>query len=384
MELIDKKELNQLLNYSSDVCISIFISTNRAGKEVLEDKDRSKLKGKWEECKKSLEEKGISSDRIAKMEKPIQRLIDDSEFWRHQSDGLAIFAAEDFFKKFTLPIRFEDHVYVASDFYLRSLAPALSTSNKFFILALQLKEVKLYEATEFSLSELKIADLIPANINDQVGYDFEEKHLQMRSQQEGGGNAIFHGHGASTKDHKNEIFQFFNAIDQGLKPILKDENVPLVVFCQDYLFPIYKEANSYSNLFESPVAGNPNDVDLLGLHERTVKTVELYLENEKVEKIENYKEASSAEKSDTIHDIVSFAFEGKIDTLFLKNREEVWGSFDEKSTKVEVHDKKSENSVSLMNVAAKKVMEKGGTVYLIDSVFMPDKTTKMKALLRYS
>jgi len=38
--------------------------------------------------------------------KPVEALIEDGEFWRHQSDGLAIFVAADVFRKFTVPISF--------------------------------------------------------------------------------------------------------------------------------------------------------------------------------------------------------------------------------------------------------------------------------------
>lgn len=384
MELIEKKELNQLINFSSDPSISIFISTHIAGKDVLEENDRIKLKGKWDECKRELEKKGISKEKIKKIEQPIQKLIEDDDFWRHQSNGLALFAAEDFFKTFSLPVHFEDHTYISKDFYVRSLAPALSVDQKFFILALQLKEVKLYEATEYSLTELKINDLVPDNINEQVGYDYEEKHLQMRSQQEGDGNAIFHGHGGGDKDEKEEIYKFFNAIDKGINQLLKDEKAPLLVYCQDYLFPVYEKANSYQHLYNKPVKGNPNDVGSVGLHEKAIDTIRPYLEKEKQNKIEKFDEVTPSLKNDLIHDILPFAFEGKVDTLFLENREEIWGSFDEAKQTVTVHEKKEDKSVSLMNLAAKKVLENNGSVYLIDSAFMPSKNSKINALLRYS
>lgn len=384
MELIEKKELNQLINFSSDPSISIFISTHIAGKDVLEENDRINLKGKWDECKRELEKKGISKEKIKKIEQPIQKLIEDDDFWRHQSNGLALFAAEDFFKTFSLPVHFEDHTYISKDFYVRSLAPALSVDQKFFVLALQLKEVKLYEATEYSLTELKINDLVPDNINEQVGYDYEEKHLQMRSQQEGDGNAMFHGHGGGDKDEKEEIYKFFNAIDKGINQLLKDEKAPLLVYCQDYLFPVYEKANSYQHLYNKPVKGNPNDVGSIGLHEKAVDTIRPYLEKEKQNKIEKFDEVTPSLKNDLIHDILPFTFEGKVDTLFLENREEIWGSFDEAKQTVTVHDKKEDESVSLMNLAAKKVLENNGSVFLVDSAFMPSKNSKINALLRYS
>lgn len=385
MELIKKNQLNDLLTHWSEPCVSIFMHTNIAGKEVLENQDKTKLKSKWDQCSRELKKKGFTSERIEQIGKPIQELLEDEKFWKHQSHGLALFAAEDFFQEFRLPTNFEDHTYISDHFYVRSLADVLSANHKFYVLALQLEEVKLYKATEFSFSEVQVKDDVPANINDVVGYDYEEKHLQVRNQQQNdAGGSMFHGQGAGNREEKEEIFRFFNAVDKGIVKVLQGESVPLVVYCQDYLFPIYKEANSYQKLYEKPVKGNPNDVDVNGLHENAVDLLEDYFESEKRKKLKRYEEAKPEMKNDVVHDIIPFAFEGKIDTLFLENREELWGSFEENQQKVEIHEDRNDESLSLMNFAAMQVLKNDGTVYLMNSAFMPSKATKMNALLRYS
>lgn len=383
MDLISPKELKKLTEHTNEVCVSIFIATSRAGKEVLEQQDRTRLKGKWDECKRELENKGVADEKIKKIDKPIQDLLNDSGFWRHQSDGLAIFASDTFFEKYTLPINFEEYVYCSKEFYLKPLAPVLSGDGKFFILSLQLKEVKFYEATRYSIGEIEIDEITPSNLRDRVGYDYEEKHLQWRSQQ-GGGNAIFHGQGAGGRDHKDEIFKFYKAIDDGLNKLLNKEKAPLVIFCQDYMFPIYKEANTYNHLFDTPIHGNPNDVDLLGLHRRAVETVQPHLNEEEKKKIKKYDDTLLSEKSATVHDIIPAAFEGKIDVLFLENKKEIWGTYNEKTMKVKVEDEQTSKNTSLMNLAAVKVLENRGSVYLIEAESMPEKESKMNALLRYS
>tara|TARA_R110000850_G_scaffold203228_1_gene329469 strand:+ start:79804 stop:80958 length:1155 start_codon:yes stop_codon:yes gene_type:complete len=384
MDLISPKELRKLTEYNNDVCVSIFITTSRSGKEVLEKQDSTQLKSKWNECKRTLENKGVNDTVIKNIETNIQKLLGDSDFWRHQSDGLAIFASKDFFENYTLPINFEENIYISKEFYLKPLAPVLSGDGKFYILSLQLKEVKFYEATRYSIGEIEIDEITPSNLRDRVGYDYEEKHLQWRSQQEGGGQAIFHGHGAGGSDHKDEIFRFYKAIDDGLDKLLNKEKAPLVIFCQDYMFPIYKEANTYNNLFDTPIHGNPNDVDLLGLHQRAVETVEPYLNEEEKKKLKKYDDTPLSEKSAAVHDIIPAAFQGKIDTLFLENREEIWGTYDEENMKVNIQDEQTSENTSLMNLAAIKVLENKGSVYLIEAESMPEKDGKMNALLRYS
>ena len=385
MELIQEKEISQLIEHQHEHCVSIFIPTNIAGKEVFEEKDKHNLKTKWNECRRNLEDQDVAAQEIEQIAKPIKELLNDEEFWRHQSHGLAVFASANYFEYHRLPIKFVAHTYIANHFYIRSLAPALSSEQKFFILALQLGEVKLYEASEYSLVEIEMKDLLPANINDVVGYDYEEKHLQVRNQQPtDAGGALFHGHGAANKDEKKEILKYFQAVDRGLNDYLHEKTAPLLVFSQDYLFPIYQEANSYTNLYDQVISGNPNDVNEMGLHEKAVETIRPYLETKKRRKQDQYEEAEPALKTDLIHDIVPFAFEGKIDTLFLENRAEIWGNFDQATQKVAVEKQHLGDNFSLSNLAAKKVLEEGGTVYLVDAAFMPGNEAKASALLRYS
>lgn len=384
MSLLSKNELEILMQNENEVCISLFIPTNRKGKEVNEGKDKSLLKSRWDECKKQLEQKQIAAATIEKLGKPIEDLIKDTDFWRHQSDGLAIFMTKDFFKYFELPINFMKYTHIGARFYLKPLVPILSGDRTFFVLSLQLQDVRFYKASKYSIEELNIEEITPANLNERVGYDYEEKHLQFRSQQEGEGNAMFHGHGASEKNDKTEIFQFYRAIDNGISDLLNKENVPLLVFCQDYMFSIYKEANSYKNLFDKPMPGNPNDVDILGLHDKAVQMLEPYFKEKENEKLKNFNEVVPSQKSTMVHDIIPAAFEGKIDTLFIENREEIWGTYDPKNRSVSIDEEQKEGNYSLMNLAAIKVIENKGLVFLLESAFLPDKNSKVNALYRYS
>ncbi len=384
MKPFTHKEFETLAQHKNDICISLFMPTNRRGKEVIEEKDKSLLKSRWNECKKELEHREVAKDTIQAIAKPIEDLLNDGEFWRHQSDGLAIFASKDYLATFTLPINFMKYSHIGHQFYLKPLTPGLSGDGKFFVLSLQIKEVRFYEATKYTIEELKIDDITPNTLRDRVGYDYEEKHLQFRTQQEGKGNATFHGHGGSDNKTKNEIFQFYRAIDNGISDLLNKEKAPLLVFCQDYLFSIYKDANTYKNLYDTPIPGNPNDVDILGLHDKALHLLEPYFKTKEEEKLKSYTNVGLSQKSTSIHDIIPAAFEGKIDTLFLENREEIWGTYNPKNRAVKIDEKQTSENCSLMNLAAVKVIENSGSVFLKESAFLPNKEAKMNALFRYS
>jgi hypothetical protein len=86
--------------------------------------------------------------------------------------------------------------------------------------------------------------------------------------------AMFHGHGVGKDDAKDNILRFFHLLDQGLYALLGKESAPLVLAGVDYLFPIYREANSYPHLMERGIAGNPEGLKGEELHEQGWRIVE--------------------------------------------------------------------------------------------------------------
>ncbi|HSM62595.1 MAG TPA: hypothetical protein VK833_01530, partial [Gillisia sp.] len=206
--MINEQEFKKLANFKNETCVSIFIPTQRAGKEVLEEKNKKHLHSEWVQIRKQLKEANMDDTVINSIGKPIESLLEDRDFWRHQSDGLAIFSSENFFESYTLPVNFEAYHYISSEFYVKPLVPAMTGDGKFNILAVQLDDVKFYEASKFSITPVEIDDLTPSRLEERVGYDYKEKALQFRTQGEGGEKTQFHGHGGSERDEKTEIKQF--------------------------------------------------------------------------------------------------------------------------------------------------------------------------------
>lgn len=384
MSMINDQEFKKLANYSNETCVSIFIPTQRAGKEVLEEKNKKHLHSEWTQVKKKLKEQNVAEEAIDEIGKPIQKLIEDRDFWRHQSDGLAIFSSPDFFESYTLPVNFEAYNYISNEFYVKPLVPAMTGDGKFNILSIQLEDVSFYEASKYSIMPVDIDEITPSRLEERVGFDYKEKALQFRTQGEGGEKTQFHGHGGSERDVQVEIKQFFRAVDQGLKDHLNKEKLPLVVVCQDHLFPIYKDANTYNHLIETLVPGNPNDTDMLGIHQKALEIAEPYLNENRDEKIKKYEELSKTENTTSaVSDIIPAVYQGKVDTLFIENRAEEWGKYHEDEMKVEFSDDHQNGNISLLNLAARKTIEMGGKVYLVEHEFMPEKKSKMNALLRF-
>lgn len=384
--MITKKELLELAEKNNAPCISIFIPTHRAGMETLKGKDALNLKNQLKEAKIKLEKRGTQKRSKRKLTKPIQDLINDSEFWRHQSDGLAVFCAENFFRKYTLPINFEEFNYVSNEFYLKSLIPLFNADGRFYLLTLKKNKVNFYEGTKYSISEIRIDDLTPSRLEDVVGYDYEQKSLQFRSQQQGVyGEGTFHGHAKNEEKAKNEILRYFRAIDKGLMSFLHDDqNPPLIVACLDYEFPIYREANSYKNLFPENISGNPAEMDINILHRKALELLEPQTGKDRQEKTDKFRELHNTEKTSTdIRDILPAAYLGKVDTLFLEKNSDIFGEYNEETADTEIFESQQPSNISLFNLAAIKIFEQNGKIFITEKEDMPDSTSPVNALYRY-
>ena len=384
MTTINKKDIERLSQFHSSNCISIYIPTHQSGKDVIEKLDPKALKNELKNVKMKLLQNELSANEIETLVAPIHELIDNSGFWRKQSDGLAIFLGNGFFESYNLPIHFEPFNNVSKSFYLKHLMPMFVGDGTFYFMTLQLEDVKLYKMTRESVSEIKINHLIPDRLEESVGYDYEEKGLQFRNQQVGYGSVTYHGHAESDHDHKNEILRYFREINKGLMTILIDENSPMLIAGQDYLFSIYKEVNTYKYLLDYHISYDSEESDKMLLHEKAWKIMGPIFDKERIEKIENFKKFDSSNRtSSDINEILPSALQGKIDTLFIENGKDIFGIYDEVKDKVEVRENAEITHVSLLNMAAIKTFLKGGKVYLMENDDMPNPYSKVNALYRF-
>ncbi len=383
--MITKDRVLELADSHGRNYVSIYIPTHRAGKDAISGKDALILKNQVSDIKLKLGEQGMSAQDIDKFVKPVNELVNDHEFWSHQSDGLAIFLSDELFDKYSVPIYFEAFNYLSNEFYLKPLMPLFNGDGIFYMLILAQGDVKYYQCKRHSITEIKVNDLIPSQLEDSVGYDHEQKSLQFRSQQGNKGQGMFHGHGDNESESKNELVKYFREIDKGLMTILHDDQKPpLVVCCLDYHFPIYREVNSYQNLFPQHLSGNPADKDVLLMHEEVWELLKPYFSKTRQEKLDRYSHFLVNEKaSSDLHQILPAAFDGKVDTLFLENGTDIYGIYDPLTHAMNIQDTQQIQNVSLMNLAAMKVLLNGGTVYLSDKDDIPDASSKINALYRY-
>jgi hypothetical protein len=384
--ILTQEEVKKIVSYQNNPCISIYFPTHPAGPEVRQDPIRHK--NLLRDAEQKLTEMGWEQTEIQKLLKPAQAL-DHTDFWQHQGKGLALFIAPHFFQYFTLPIIVDELLVVSDRFQVKPLMPMLTNNGRFYLLALSQNQVKLYQGSHYSISEISISsDSIPPSLAEALKYDDPEKQLQAHTgnpNPAAGKSEIFHGQGVGTEDHKDQIRRFCLKVDQGLQEKLNNESIPLVLAGVEFVTSIYQTVNSYPHLMDEVVVGNPENVSPEMLHQEAWKIVEPDFHQSQEKANTEYQELAGNDAEKVSHDlqeIVKAAYFQRIDTLFIASDQQQWGQFDPKTHQVNLHDQPQPQDDDLLNLAALQTFLNGGTVYVTESKEIPEQAVAA-AIFRY-
>jgi hypothetical protein len=363
-------------------CVSLFMPTHRAGRDVEQDPIR--FKNLLREAEESLTAKGLRVSEVQELFKGPRGLLQDRTFWQRQSDGLAVFFCAEAFHFFRLPMVFKELVVVSHRFHVKPLLPILTSDGTFYILALSQNQLRFLEGTRHSVDETDLEN-VPQNLADALPPDASgEKELQFHTgASSGSGNrpAIFHGHDIMN-DNKNRIMQWFRMIDKHLRGFL-DGKSPLVLAGVDTLFPLYKEVNTYPHLMNEGISGNPEGMTPEDLHQKAWTIVEPVFKAQRNAHYARFGElAGTGQTTTDVTQAVLAAHHGRIDVLFVPVGVQVWGGFTSETEGVYVHDALEQGDEDLLDLTAIQTLTKGGTVYVVSPENVPDQAL-LAASLRY-
>lgn len=379
MNLLNSAELKTLTTRYPGLCLSLFMPTHRAGRDTQQDPIR--FKNLLQEAENRLRDFDLRTPEVQGLLEPARRRLDDSAFWRHQSDGLAVFLSPEMSRFYRLPLKFEELLVVTDRFHVKPLLPMLTNDGHFFILALSQNQITLLEGTRYSVDEVELAE-VPTSLAEALGTDNLQKHLQVRTTGTGGA-AVFHGHGAPADEAKDRIVRYFRLVDKGLREVLRDERAPLVLAGVEYLLPLYKAVNSYPYLMDAGIPGSPVILKPETLHAPAWAIVEPYFLQAQHEASARYRQlAGTGQTSTAISEVVSAAYHGRVDTLFVTIGSQAWGRFVPETNTVHLNAEPKPGDEDLLDLATVQTLLNGGVVYAVARKNVPD-ATDLAAILRF-
>jgi hypothetical protein len=388
MDILTRAEVEQLMREEQQWCVSIYMPTHRTGPETQQDPIR--LKNLLGEAERLLSARGVGTRDVQKILEPANKLLQDSYFWHHQSDGVAIFLSPNRGRRYRLPLNLEELVVVTDHFDIKPLLPLLTGDGQFYILALSQNEVRLLNGTRYSISEVDIGH-VAGSLADALPSDGHQASLQIHTSgsaggKTGDGSVTFHGQGGgSDESAKNDLLRYFHLVADGLTEFLQGEQVPLMLAGVEYLLPIYKEANTYPNLIDMVIKGNPDLLRADELHKRAWDIIGPLFQAAQEEAVAHYQQLAgqaSERVADTLEKIVPSAYHGRVETLFVASGVQQWGVFDPVTDEIELHDPIESGDAPLLDLATVQTYLKGGIVYAVEPEEVPGGTSAA-AVLRY-
>ena len=388
MDILTKAELEQLMLKEQQWCISLYMPTHRIGVETQQDPIR--LKNLLGEAEKRLSDQGYGPRDLKKMLEPASKLLSASYFWQHQSDGLAIFLSGNSTHIYRLPLSFKELVMVDDHFYVKPLLPLITGDGQFYILALSQNDIRLLNGTRYGVSEVDTGQLV-GSLEEAIPFDGHQISLQIHSSGAAGGmtggpSATIHGQGGGSDENaKNDLLRYFHLVEDSLAEFLQGDQVPLVLAGVEYLLPIYKEANTYPNMIDMVIKGNPDMLSTEELHESAWEIIQPHFQIAQEKAVAFYQQLAgqkSKRAADTLVKILPAAIQGRVDTLFVAAGVQQWGVINPATNEIEVHEQLQPGDEHLLDLAAVQTYLKGGKVYIMEPESLPG-GKNAAAVLRY-
>jgi hypothetical protein len=385
MESLTVEQIKVLAQQTASPSLSLYLPTHRTGQDTRQDPMR--FRNLLREAEKEFLGGGMGPREVRALLQPAQALLEESNFWNHQYDGLVVFMTSEDFHSYRLPFAVEELLVIARSYYLKPVLPLLTNNGCYFILVISQNEVRLFEGTRYGVGQIDLPDGTPGSLEAALTLDDPQKQLQMHTgtSQSEAGHGMFHGQGPGREEHKVWIEQYLNLVDTGLKKIYGEQRAPLVLAGVDFLLPLYRKVSDYPNIMPEGISGNPERLRPEELQEQAWPIVEAYFRQETEKAMEQYRRSAGTGKAaDDIEEIVAAAFKGRVDKLILSIETPVWGTFNPDTGKVMIDPagQAKPDNLALVDFAAMKTLQNGGTVYALSREEMPS-DSPIAAVFRY-
>lgn len=363
--------IQETITHEGEPCVSIYTPLEENPAEHRAN--RTRLKNRIKEAKASLEKYGEGYDKD--MFEPADSLLDADDFWVRPERGLAVFVRKNYFRAQPLPLPPVESSFVERRFNIKPLLPMLAFNDGFFLLAVSQNRVRFWEATRFDMSERRLEN-VPQGLEEALALEEEERSVQFHTGTGGTGGGerpgVFHGQGAPSDNQKDQIRRYFDLIDRGLQPVLSNRSEPLLFAGVDYLFPIYREANTYSGLLERSVETAIDTIHEDDIHQRAWQEIEPRFMKQYEDETQRYRDLRHTEKtSEDIKEIAAASHFQRVDTLFVDVEKQAWGRLNDSNGAIDLIDESDKNAEDLLNLSAIHTIKNGGRVYGVSNERMP-------------
>ncbi len=308
MFLSNKSFQHVLQRQDPGIKLSIYVPTHPASTSPTISEDTIRFKNALQEIRANEQ---YDERELGNTMQKMELLLDDIEFWKHRTLGLAVFASKDGYETVDLNYEITDMHYVQDSFVISPLAIMLSIGTGYFVLDINQTKPRLIHFTSSAKEEVA-ADGMPGTFEEtvkRVDYQDQQQHQSVA------GN-MFHGHSETAALIEDEL-RYYKLIAACADEYLADHDEPLLLAGTESRIGHMRPLIRYGNVLEATLAGNNeelNEQDMLDATETEMKSLDMVKRGALVDTAKATPLSKLAMGATEIEAAIA---EGKVDTLYL-------------------------------------------------------------------
>jgi len=368
--MVSEKTIQNLINNSGEVLVTITLPTHKKGEESKQDPIR--FKNLLAEASKKIEKKISKNGYAESFLKPAKELLDKPLFWSHVDRGLAVYITEDSFDVYKLPYKVEEQVFVNDHFLITPLLPMTSMDGSFTVLAVSRQNLRLLRCTRNFVHDITPPEIV-TSIEDYLEVD-PQKQLQFHTGSQPQ-KAMYFGHNANEEDKMVVVEMFFREVEKEITKTLKRIKDPVIMVGLTENLSLYSKINSYKRVLDTKINRNPDELSEKELKDRGWEIIKDYFLSDMYKSLDKFSEASNEKFSNNLGEIVEATVMGKSQNIFISKGEKKWGFYDEDNHTVQYTNNPNGNDVELLNWLSITGFKRGSNVYILPKEEMPIRST---------
>ncbi|MGW5310605.1 baeRF11 domain-containing protein [Nocardia thailandica] len=232
-------------------------------------------------------------------------LLDDPEFWRYQSRTLVVLATPARARIYRLPNRLPASTTVADRFLLTPLLRTVTFPQTAYVLALSEGAARLVEVA----ADGPAVDITPADLPTSAADHAGKSSLGDRAPK---------GRVQGYEGRKMRVRQYARAVDQELRPLLTGRDTPLVLAAAEPTDALFRSVNSYPDLLDESLPGNPEHLSAEELAAHTRPLLDRHYAAQLAELSDLFgKRGAEGRALTDVADVARAATFGIVDTVFV-------------------------------------------------------------------
>ncbi|MCH9721463.1 MAG: hypothetical protein K0U67_05330 [Actinomycetia bacterium] len=364
LDIPSESELRLLAAISAPAVVSIYLPTTPISKAAAAD---------------AIELRNLVADAMTEVrrlpalprgddeyiEEQLLDLVDDEDFWAHQSYGLGVITTANGQWTFRLPHRPTPQAHVDDKAHLVQLISATAARDA-HVLCLSEGAVRLVDvAADLPAKEVRVADL-PTDAASAVG----KSSINDRSPS---------GRLVGSEGKRVRIRQYARAVDDALMPLLRGDERPLVLIATEPINSIFRQVCSAPTLLTEGVEASPDRWSLTEISDAVSPVLDNHVAESDAALASLVNERRGQRRATTdLSDIARAATISAVATLIIDRDHDERGTVGDDGALI-----LDPNGPVLAEELARRVVAHGGRVVALPSDRLPG-GAPITAILRYA